>query len=612
MSTMVTKFATKLLKIKLYLKLLLRLGLIIFALQVAVIVIYNTWFNHHWTDTKELITYGLNLVWTSFTDLNLNQSSDYLARTWELFWHNQKWVWLSSFSVWLSLPLLMSWMHISEDEVETKREYIQGRQFITPKQLNNLLVTGAFNKERLLPLGEVYLPYADENKQTFAVGKPGSGKTNMLNQILLKIRELKRKAIIHDYKGDYVEKFYNPTADILFNPLDERSVGWCLFNDCQSIMDIDAFAYALIPQTSSNDPYWNNAARDVFTAILRYCWNNNLKTNAGIWQIATMPNDMLYEMLSNTHGGQIAAKHLEDPQGKTAMGVMSNMIQYVKVFEYMTSMDGDFSIRRWVSNHDEAGMIFVTNYAKLQNTLRPIISLFLQTAGSNLLSLSDDLTRRVYMILDEFGQLPNINTIESLMTASRSKGGAVFIGVQDIGQLDKIYKKETRSTILNSASNRLIFNCKDRETAKFFSNDIGETEYWELVESQSISMNKGDRVNANKQRHKEFLVTPEDIQSVPDLNAFVSIGGNNVTLSKWEYKKLSSIAQAFVQRSDLNLINTLDVMPMVAPPINVVNANTMIVDEDHHYNVVASEDDLLDAQMVDDVDYKENNTFGFE
>ena len=153
-------------------------------------------------------------------------------------------------------------------------------------------------------------------------------------------------------------------------------------------------------------------------------------------------------------------------------------------------------------------------------------------------------------------------TIENLMTASRSKGGAVFIGVQDIGQLDKLYKKETRTTILNSASNRIVFNCKDHDTAKFFSDDIGKVEFYENMESQSLGMNKGDRINTNRQLRTENLVMTEDIQSLPDLHAFVSIGHYDITLSKWKYKKFEKQQVAFVPRQDLDLANIKDINPL--------------------------------------------------
>lgn len=267
----------------------------------------------------------------------------------------------------------------------------------------------------------------------------------------------------------------------------------------------------------------------------------------------------IFELLQLTKGGERGAKHLEDPTGRTAMSIISNMMQYLRAFEYMASMDGNFSITDFITNKENSPTIFITNYAKLQHTLAPMISLFVQTVGNILLSQSDNLKNRVFIFLDEFGQLPNMTTIQNLMTASRSKGGAIFIGVQDIGQIDKIYKKETRTTILNSAANRIIFNCKDHDTARFFSKEIGETEYYEATESKSLGVGKGDRINASRQRRKEALVTPEDIQSLPDLSAFISIGHHDITLSKFKYRKLKKKAEAFIQRPELDLTNLVGI-----------------------------------------------------
>ena len=571
MRKMVTGVATKLLHIKMFLRFLLRLCLFTFIVQLVVIFIYNAWFNHLWEQTMQMFSNGMSISLSLASTWKFEEAAKMFFDTCGAFLQLQKFAIIRSCWTWLLVPMIVAYMYLSDEDEIKGREYIQGRKYITPDVLNalahkiNKFTIESLKFKKCLPLGDVYLPVPEEIKQTFVVGKPGCGKTNLFNQVILKIRARLQKLIIHDFKGDYVEKFYNPDKDILFNPLDMRSVGWCLFNDCQSVMDIEGFASALIPPPVSGDPFWNNSARDILVGILRYCYESNQRTNQDIWDVATLPNAMLYEVLSRTRGGELGAKHLEDPTGKTALGIMSNLMQYVKSFEYLAGVEGDFSINEWIKNKDESATIFITNYAKLQYTLAPMISLFIQTVGNSLLSESDDLDNRVFFILDEFGQLPNMSTIQSLMTASRSKGGSVFIGVQDIGQLDRIYKKDTRTTILNSASNRIMFNCKDHDTAKFFSLDIGETEYYEDMESQSLGTSAGDRVNTSRQRRKEALVTPEDIQSLPDLNAFVSIGHYDVTLSKWKYKKLDKIGRAFIQRANLDLSNVVDVNPNFDP-----------------------------------------------
>ena len=50
-------------------------------------------------------------------------------------------------------------------------------------------------------------------------------------------------------------------------------------------------------------------------------------------------------------------------------------------------------------------MIFITNYADVKDTLKPILSLFIDLMGRKLLSMADSTQRRVFFLVDEFGTL---------------------------------------------------------------------------------------------------------------------------------------------------------------------------------------------------------------
>lgn len=564
--SLANRFAEKMLQLKMSFKFYFRLCIFIFLMQLLVVVVYTKYFNDDFDEVYEKFKYGMSFVIPLIKHLELNQAATTVFVNIGALCDQWLYAFWKSFVLWLILPMV--WIYEMLPEENKGREYIGGKKFIDPSDLNRENFKSGFtnflwrfDQSKALPVGMVRLPPKEEPKQTFAVGKPGSGKTNLMNYILQKIIQRKQKGIVHDYKGDYVEKFYDETRDKIFNPLDARTVNWCLFNDCFTVIDIEAFAWALIPNAMTGEPFWNNAARDIFTGVLYYCYYNNKRTNKAIWDTLNLPNSVLYALLRPTSGAEQGAKHLEDPEGRTALNIMSNLMTFVKSFQFMQHMDGDFSITSWLTDSKNNSLIFITNYANLENTLKPIISLFIQTVGKVLLSQRDDINRRVYFFLDEFGQLPNMMAIQNLMTASRSKGGSVFIGIQDIGQIDKIYKKESRTTILNSASNRIIFNCKDVDTAEFFSKDLGDTEYYETDVSNSLGGDKGDRVNINKRKVKERLISKEEIQSLPDLSAFVSIGHHDIAFSKWKYLKLKNKAPAFVQRRELDLSSVTDVLP---------------------------------------------------
>lgn len=558
------KFAEKMLQLKMSFKFYFRLCIFIFLMQILVVVVYTKYFNDDFDEVYAKFKYGMSFVIPLIRHLELNQAATTIFVNIGALCDQWLYAFWKSFVLWLILPMV--WIYEMLPEENNGREYIGGKKFINPSDLNRenfkssvVDILWNLRLRSAIPFGQVMLPPKEEPKQTFAIGKPGSGKTNFMNYILQAVIRRHQKGIIHDYKGDYVEKFYDENRDKIFNPLDARTVNWCLFNDCFTVIDIEAFAWALIPNAMTGEPFWNNAARDIFTGVLYYCYYNNKRTNKAIWDTLNLPNSVLYALLRQTTGAEQGAKHLEDPEGRTALNIMSNLMTFVKSFQFMQHMNGDFSITSWLTDPKNNSLIFITNYANLENTLKPIISLFIQTVGKVLLSQRDDINRRVYFFLDEFGQLPNMMAIQNLMTASRSKGGSVFIGIQDIGQIDKIYKKESRTTILNSASNRVIFNCKDVDTAEFFSKDLGDTEYYETNVSNSLGGDKGDRVNIDKRKVKERLISKEEIQSLPDLSAFVSIGHHDIAYCKWKYLKLKNKAPAFVQRPELDLSSEKDV-----------------------------------------------------
>lgn len=223
-------------------------------------------------------------------------------------------------------------------------------------------------------------------------------------------------------------------------------------------------------------------------------------------------------------------------------------------FEFMASADGDFSVKKWLEN-ERPGFIFVTNYSDIKDTLKPILSLFIDLLGRKLLSLRDDYKRRIFFMLDEFGTLQRLSTIVELLTLSRSKGGSCWIGIQDIGQLDKIYTEKLRQAIVNACSGNLIFAVSDPVTARFLADKIGEIEYAETEETHHSmgTENKRDGISLMRRKRTEKLVLPSDIENLKDLECFLKLPNYDLTKIKLEYKRFEDIHEPFIIRQDLKL-----------------------------------------------------------
>lgn len=459
---------------------------------------------------------------------------------------------LPSFAVYLLYPIVLTKFKLRAND-QAASKYIRGAKLITITALQKAIDKD--DEKCSLPLGDVQMPVSAEPKHSFIVGRPGVGKTVLMSQIIEKIRAKQGRAVIYDFKGDYLSRFYDPQRDIIFNPLDIRSKGWSIFNEIESVMDVDAISASLIPPAGQADPFWNDAARDVFAGILHYLYQSNKRTNKDVWEAVTAPCKDIAAWLQKTKGGERGYRYIEDASSKQAMSVMAVMMQFAKAFEYMSDSDGDFSIKKWLESQ-QAGFIFVTNYSDIKDTLRPILSLLVDLMGRKLLSLKDDYNRRIFFLLDEFGTLQKLSTIIQLLTLSRSKGGSAWIGIQDIGQIDKLYGKELKSSIVNACGTTAMFSVSDPDTAKFLSDKIGETEYQEMEENYSMGVGENRDGNSMSFRKKtEKLVLPSEISNLKDLTAYLKLPNYDLTKIQISWKKYDDQIQSFMMKPQYSLAN---------------------------------------------------------
>jgi type IV secretory pathway TraG/TraD family ATPase VirD4 len=258
--------------------------------------------------------------------------------------------------------------------------------------------------------------------------------------------------------------------------------------------------------------------------------------------------------LRGTVGGEAGYVYIQDASSKQALGVISTLMEYVKWIKLLPKGGtSDFSISKWLER-DDAGWIFITNYSEVKATLKPPLSLFIDLMGRKLLSLRDDPKRRIFFILDEFGTLQKLTTIADLLTLSRSKGGAVLIGLQDTGQLTRIYGDSGRQTLVNACGTSVHFSVADPDTAEFVSKKIGEARYKEMNETLSMGVSDfKDGISLQPSEKTQRLVMPSDLQNLPDLECYVKLPGHFITRTKLDYRKYEGQNVPFILRDGFEI-----------------------------------------------------------
>ena len=184
-----------------------------------------------------------------------------------------------------------------------------------------------------------------------------------------------------------VAKFFDKNKHILFNPFDQRCISWNIFNEIETPLDIRSIAASMIPITG-NDPYWSTAARDVFAGILTGLYHAGENNNDAVYRWCNLPCETLLQTLSKYPGTETATKHLASE--KQGMSVLSVMAGSVSCFEYLRNIDGVFSIKKWAADDSDKRSVFLSNYSEISDTIRPILSLFIEITGKQILSLPDN------------------------------------------------------------------------------------------------------------------------------------------------------------------------------------------------------------------------------
>ena len=157
------------------------------------------------------------------------------------------------------------------------------------------------------------------------------------------------------------------------------------------------------------------------------------------------------------------------------------------------------------------------------------------------------------MVLDEVAslqELPALTPDGGLLTMSRKHGGATILGLQDIGQLRRLYGVYGAQSIAGSCLTRLMLRSVEHATAEWAAQSLGEQEVNEATESLSMSPHDfKDAVNLQRRVVKRPIVLPSEIMNLPKLSGFLKLpGGYPVTKASLQIRDRQEIAPIYVSR----------------------------------------------------------------
>lgn len=224
-------------------------------------------------------------------------------------------------------------------------------------------------------------------------------------------------------------------------------------------------------------------------------------TIPGIWtfsDVVEILNDK-DEILRSCRDFSPATLHsLRDGKSNQAAGIFGELRTSTVQLEHLArAWDGGkvrISLSRWVNDeiYRQGYRVIIVQgnrqYKRLEGFLT---SMIFARVIKDILALPDSTKRRMWAFIDEFGNLPAIEDMDTMLTAVRSKGLRVVAAIQEIAQIEAAYSPAF-AKIFSGCFGTVLAGQVSGDTARFLSDYFGKNQVEREVVGESKSRSAKD------------------------------------------------------------------------------------------------------------------------
>lgn len=406
---------------------------------------------------------------------------------------------------------------------QKRAQHQRGNTLLSWRRLSRLLKRKGEASD--LTLGTLPFIKDKETSHILITGTTGSGKTNAFHILLPQIRRRQNRAVILDITGDYVSRYYNPKTDIILNPLDTRSEPWNPWIDCHLDSHYDVLAESFVQtKEGARDPFWDNASRAVLkTALRKYAAQGNTDVQRMITFLLSASDKEFEDFFRDTEAAIYTFKNNE----KTTNSIRSVLSSQIEALRQLESTTHAFSLRSWVQNERQKGWIFITARADQRQTLKPLISAWMDITINALMVLSENQTRRLWFVIDELAALQKLPRLQAGLAEGRKYGGCLLVGFQSKPQLEEIYGRQGTDAMLDLFNTKVFFRCTEPSTQSWISKVLGDREEAALQENLSFGAHSmRDGVSLSRHTRQTPLILPSELSQLNDLECYIKFPGD--------------------------------------------------------------------------------------
>lgn len=492
---------------------------------------------------------------------------------------------LAMFLTLIGLPLY--WMR--KGKLARQVNIVSGVSKVEASQLSKLIKKQGASS---YTIAGVPMPKDSMFKHMMLTGTTGSGKSNMIHQLLEQIRKCGDQAIVVDTTGGIFSRFYDEDKDLYFNPLDLRTNHWNMWNEVYSDYVIDEMAETIIADQKSSDPFWQNASRIIFSEVFKKMISHEIKSYKQFFNyLITYPLSDLSKLMGDSFAGV-----LTDPKmDKMALSIRATMSHHLKIFEKMKDHEEGVSFIQFLKENNHS-WIFLSCQTDQRAHLRSLFTVWLTLMLKGIMNRAEGGSSKTWIIIDELASLQKLPTLMTALAEIRKYGGCFVLGFQDLSQIEDLYGHATAKTLSNLTNTKVLFRAIDTDVAQRISRFLGEQEKEEKSESISFGAHQmRDGISLNQQKKIQSVVTTSDIMQLDDLKAYLKYPGSYpIAKIEFDYKKYAFKSPVFVEDPTMKHKKEEE---NTSKQERAEKATTLKADEDEEFEIQVSERGKTDEDI---------------
>lgn len=386
-----------------------------------------------------------------------------------------------------------------------------------------------------------------------------STKWNPFNDVWRKTDEIKNGKVVQKAGKYYYDDMVYLTNESAEKAREERNIR---LND-EIYVDLQDLMYTICPVENKKDSTWQRGARDLLFALALAFWED---VRDGYMPREKFNLYNLYRNVTDYAKGdceELNAYFATRAETSQTRGLSNTVLVSEKetlssylgdVNQYLSWM-ADGGIAALTSGNDiefdkfdeEPNALFLiipddkeTRYKLVTLCITQMYKALVEKATKNRTlgkMEGQRLLRNTYFLMDEFGNLPMLHNIDSIVTVGAGRGIYLVPVVQDYSQIDNKYGKEKANIMRNNCNVQIFIGTNDEGTRRAISDLCGKKK----VKQISYSENKDMSVTTAAQSVP--LIYPSELEHFNDPDN--GIIGNVIVVSLGNYPIKSRFTPVF-------------------------------------------------------------------